>query len=91
MLVVGDSGRARMLAENFDTPPFHLRSDRGFECYTGVYKGVPISVHAIGMGFSAMDFLVREARACVDGDMVVVRCVIVDCTENHLIAVVITT
>ncbi|TIB57238.1 hypothetical protein E3P79_03102 [Wallemia ichthyophaga] len=73
MLVVGDSGRARMLAENFDTPPFHLRSDRGFECYTGVYKGVPISVHAIGMGFSAMDFLVREARACVDGDMVVVR------------------
>lgn len=78
MLVVGDSGRARMLAENFDKSPFHLRSDRGFECYTGSYKGVPISILAIGMGFSAMDFLVREARACVDGDMVLIRCVIFD-------------
>lgn len=73
LLVVGDSGRARMLAENFDSAPFQLHSDRGFECYTGLYNGKPISILAIGMGFSAMDFLVREARACVDGEMVIVR------------------
>ncbi|TIC44883.1 purine and uridine phosphorylase [Wallemia mellicola] len=74
LLVVGDSGRARMLAENFDSAPFQLHSDRGFECYTGLYNGKPISILAIGMGFSAMDFLVREARACVDGEMVIVSC-----------------
>lgn len=55
LLVVGDSSRAKMIAQNFDNPPFELRSERGFECYTGKYKGVPVSIFAIGMGFSASE------------------------------------
>lgn len=42
----------------------------------GRYNGVPISVIAIGMGGPNMDFFVREARECLVGEMVIVRCVI---------------
>lgn len=48
-------------------------SQRNFLTLTGTYKGVPVSVIAIGMGFSVVDFLVRECRAVVEGDMAIVR------------------
>lgn len=34
---------------------------------------VPVSVMAIGMGLAMMDFVVREARYCVDGPLAFVR------------------
>lgn len=39
----------------------------------GRYNGVPVSAIAIGMGGPNMDFFVREARECLDGEMVIVR------------------
>ncbi|CEH16018.1 URIDINE PHOSPHORYLASE [Ceraceosorus bombacis] len=40
---------------------------------TGLFKGVPITVVSIGMGFSLVDFFIREVRAILQGDMFVVR------------------
>lgn len=45
----GDHVRARRIAVHFDKLLFELTSQRGFTVLTGLYKGVPISVIAIGM------------------------------------------
>lgn len=52
---------------------FALQSERGFLTLTGTYKGVPVSIVSIGMGFPNMDFFVRECRELLEGEMVVVR------------------
>ena len=49
------------------------KSNRGFTAYTGKYKGSLISIVSIGMGYPMMDFFVREARAIVNGPMVIIR------------------
>jgi hypothetical protein len=74
---VGTPARAEALAARFDAAPapFRLGSERAFLTLTGRVRGVPVSVASIGMGFPNVDFFLREARECVDGDMVVVRCV----------------
>ncbi len=41
------------------------------------YK-VPISIIATGMGFPMMDFVVRETRAIVDGEMAIIRYYCID-------------
>ncbi|KAG0208596.1 hypothetical protein BGX28_000520 [Mortierella sp. GBA30] len=86
VLTVGDPARAIILSRSLDgvdldnTPPktipanlFSYSSHRGFLTITGTYKGVPVSIVAIGMGISMMDFFVRECRAVVDGPMLIVR------------------
>lgn len=52
---------------------FSYRSSRGFLTYTGLYKGTRVSIVSIGMGYSNMDFFVREVRAIAEGPLVVVR------------------
>ncbi|KAI9138140.1 nucleoside phosphorylase domain-containing protein [Paraphysoderma sedebokerense] len=52
---------------------FIRTSKRGFTTITGRYKGVPVSIVAIGMGPSMMDFFIREIRAVVDGPLVIIR------------------
>lgn len=75
IITVGDYTRARRIAKHFDggKPLFEHESHRKFLTLTGTYNGIPISVVAIGMGFSVVDFFVRECRAVVDGDMIIVR------------------
>ncbi|KAG0344742.1 hypothetical protein BG004_004204 [Podila humilis] len=85
ILTVGDPARAMVLSRSLDgvdpnTPAktvptnlFSFASHRGFLTITGRYKGVPVSIVAIGMGVSMMDFFVRECRAVVDGPMVMIR------------------
>lgn len=77
VLLVGDPNRAELIAtawlDKTDKPVFYRTSTRGFTWYTGTYKGVPVTVMAIGMGLSMMDFAVREMRALVDGQMVIIR------------------
>ncbi|KAG0302157.1 hypothetical protein BGZ98_007734, partial [Dissophora globulifera] len=86
VLTVGDPARAIVLSRSLDgvdlenTPPktvpsnlFSYASHRGFLTITGRYKGVPVSIVAIGMGVSMMDFFVRECRAVVDGPMIIIR------------------
>ncbi|KAJ2707816.1 hypothetical protein FB645_000378 [Coemansia sp. IMI 203386] len=73
ILTVGDPQRARMMAGFMDKILFERSSHRGFLTITGIYKGLPISVVAIGMGLSMMDFFVRETRMVVKGPMSIVR------------------
>jgi uridine phosphorylase len=76
VLLVGDPNRADLIAKAWlDTNEnvFYRTSTRGFTWYTGKYKGTPVTIMAIGMGLSMMDFAVREMRALVDGEMVMIR------------------
>ncbi|ORX92097.1 purine and uridine phosphorylase [Basidiobolus meristosporus CBS 931.73] len=75
IITVGDPARAKRLTKFLDSdqPVFELSSHRGFYTATGHYKGVPVSIIAIGMGISMMDFFVREVRAVVDGPMCIIR------------------
>eukprot|EP01066_Platyproteum_vivax_P010892 Platyproteum_vivax@DN4906_c0_g1_i2.p1 len=52
-----------------------VQSNRGFHTYTGTYNDVKVSVVAVGMGVSAIDFLIREGTAVLKPDepMVVIR------------------
>ncbi|KAJ2731579.1 hypothetical protein IW152_004447 [Coemansia sp. BCRC 34962] len=61
------------MAQQLDSIVFEHSSHRGFLTITGVYRGVPLSIVAIGMGTSMMDFFVRETRMVVDGPLSIVR------------------
>ena len=77
-ILVGPPSRAEDIATFLDEPSedlFRLTSERAFLTITGHYKGIPVSVVSIGMGNPNMDFVVREVRECVQGDMLMVRCV----------------
>lgn len=76
VITVGSLSRAKRLRACLDGPDdkiFELTSDRGFTTFTGTFDGVRVSIVATGMGAPMMDFLVREARAVVDGPMLFVR------------------
>ncbi|KAG9060932.1 hypothetical protein KI688_007890 [Linnemannia hyalina] len=85
IITVGDPARAIVLSRTLDgvdpSAPvksisanlFSHASHRGFLTITGRYKGTPVSIVAIGMGVSMMDFFVRECRAVVDGPMTIIR------------------
>ncbi|KAJ3099117.1 hypothetical protein HDU96_010821 [Phlyctochytrium bullatum] len=75
VLTVGDPSRAELIAKLLDPTPALTRvhSKRGFLTITGAFQGVPVSIVAIGMGVSMMDFFVREVRAVVKGPMAIIR------------------
>lgn len=75
IITVGDQSRARRIAKHFDGGKalFEFESGRSFLTLTGTFKGVPVSVVSIGMGFSAVDFFIRECRAVVTGELIIVR------------------
>lgn len=75
IVTVGAESRAAKIAANFDQDKEikKFQSSRGFTTFTGYFDGVQVSVVAIGMGVSMMDFFVRESRAIVDGPMIMVR------------------
>ncbi|KAJ1993604.1 hypothetical protein H4R33_000605 [Dimargaris cristalligena] len=76
VITVGDperAGKFAKLLDQEDADLFAHLSHRGFYTITGTYKGVPVSIVAIGMGMSMMDFFVREVRAVVQGPMAMIR------------------
>ncbi|KAI8379547.1 nucleoside phosphorylase domain-containing protein [Radiomyces spectabilis] len=79
ILTVGDHVRARAIARHLDTEEecghkiFENVSQRGFTTITGRYKGVPVTILAIGMGNPMMDFFVREVRAVTKGPIAIIR------------------
>ncbi|KCV72576.1 hypothetical protein H696_00167 [Fonticula alba] len=75
ILSVGDPARAKLIAEAYLDPATvrTVFSNRGFHTYTGMYNGVELSIISIGMGRPMMDFMIREARAVVNGPMVIIR------------------
>ncbi|KAJ2156390.1 hypothetical protein GGF46_005213 [Coemansia sp. RSA 552] len=73
IVTVGDMQRARSLATHLDKVLFEKESHRGFLTITGTYRGVPLSIVAIGMGPAMVDFFVRETRMVVQGPLAIVR------------------
>lgn len=78
VLSVGSTDRAIMISKFLSPlqpgkPLFQLVSKRGFLTVTGSFNGTPVSIISTMMGMPNMDFVVRENRAIVDGQMAVVR------------------
>mmetsp|Transcript_30381 Transcript_30381/g.60479 ORF Transcript_30381/g.60479 Transcript_30381/m.60479 type:complete len:301 (+) Transcript_30381:59-961(+) len=75
VITVGSEHRAEKIATFLDASPApkKISSGRGFTTITGYFNGVNVSIVAIGMGPSMMDFFVRETRAVVKGPMAMIR------------------
>ncbi|KXS19335.1 purine and uridine phosphorylase [Gonapodya prolifera JEL478] len=89
IITVGDAYRARNIASHLDPipKPYEFTSKRQFFTITGRFKGVPVSIVAIGMGLAVTDMFIRECRAVVSGEMVVIRfgsCGSVDRTRGQI-------
>ncbi len=54
VLMPGDPLRAKFIAENFLEDAKLVNNVRGIHGYTGLYKGVPVSVMASGMGMPSI-------------------------------------
>ncbi len=63
VLMPGDPLRAKFLAESFLTSPKSVNQVRGINGYTGLWKGVPVSVMASGMGMPSMGIYSHELFA----------------------------
>ncbi|GJN92571.1 hypothetical protein Rhopal_005601-T1 [Rhodotorula paludigena] len=75
VITVGDPARLHRFKRFLDAEPkpFELSSARGYTTVTGRYRGVPVTLIAIGMGVAMVDFFVREVRAVVEGDLAIIR------------------
>lgn len=54
VLMPGDPLRAKFVAENYLESPVLFNNVRGVQGYTGLWKGVPVSVMASGMGMPSI-------------------------------------
>jgi uridine phosphorylase len=73
VIVVGAKKRAEEMSKLLDKIDTVVASDRLMFTYTGTYKGVRVSIVAIGMGAPMMDFFVRESSFVCPGPMAVIR------------------
>ena len=75
IISVGDPNRALEFSKALDkdTPVSIRQSSMIFCVYTGKYHGVPVSIIATGMGFAMAELLLVQARAVVEGPMIVIR------------------
>ncbi|RKO84860.1 nucleoside phosphorylase domain-containing protein, partial [Blyttiomyces helicus] len=76
IITVGDPSRANLLASFLDGnghTAFSHVSKRGFVTITGTYRGIPVSIIAIGMGYPMVDMMVREIRASTTKPLLIVR------------------
>ncbi len=60
VLMPGDPLRAKFIAETFLENPVLVNNVRGVQGYTGLYKGVRVSVMASGMGMPSMGIYSHE-------------------------------
>ncbi len=60
VLLPGDPGRARTVAESYLEDPVLTTDNRGLLGYTGRYRGVPVSVQTTGMGCPSLAIVVEE-------------------------------
>ncbi|HBB71474.1 MAG TPA: purine-nucleoside phosphorylase [Ruminococcus sp.] len=54
VLMPGDPLRAKFIAENYLESPVCYNEVRGMLGYTGIYKGIPVSVQGSGMGMPSI-------------------------------------
>ena len=62
VLMPGDPLRSKFIAETFLTDLKLVNNVRGVQGYTGLYKGVPVSVMASGMGIPSIGIYSWELR-----------------------------
>lgn len=67
VILVGDPGRAKMVASFFDKIVFET-SNREINTYTGTFDGKPISVISTGMGTDNIEIVVNEVDALFNID-----------------------
>lgn len=60
VLLPGDPGRARLIAETFLDDADVYNENRGLLGYSGRYQGVPVSVQTTGMGCPSLAIVVEE-------------------------------
>ena len=60
VLLPGDPGRARHIAETFLDDAVLTTENRGLLGFTGRYRGVPVSVQTTGMGCPSLAIVVEE-------------------------------
>lgn len=60
LLLPGDPLRAKFIAETYFESPKLVNELRGMFCYTGTYKGVPVSAMGSGMGQPTLSIYVNE-------------------------------
>lgn len=75
VLTVGDFLRAKRLSDLLDgDEELDIEiSSRGFHTISGKYKGIPVSIVAIGMGMPMMDMFIREMRQITEGPLYIIR------------------
>lgn len=71
VLMPGDPLRAKFIAETFLDEPRLVNNVRGVQGYTGVYKGVPVSVMASGMGMPSIGIYSYELFTQYDVDNII--------------------
>ena len=71
VLMPGDSLRAKFIAETFFDNPRLVNSVRGMLCYTGSYKGKPVSAMGSGMGLPSIGIYSYELFTHYDVDNII--------------------
>ena len=72
VLMPGDPLRSKFIAETFLTDLKLVNNVRGVQGYTGLYKGVPVSVMASGMGMPSIGIYSHELF-CLYGVDTIIR------------------
>ena len=67
IILVGDPGRAALVASHFDTKECEVES-REFHTITGTYKGKRITVQSTGIGCDNIDIVINEMDALANID-----------------------
>ena len=71
VLMPGDPLRAKFIAETFLTDPVLVNNVRGVQGHTGLWKGVPVTVMASGMGIPSIGIYTWELFNIFDVDNII--------------------
>lgn len=71
VLMPGDPLRAKFIAETYFDNPVLVNSVRGMLCYTGTYKGKPVSAMGSGMGMPSTGIYTYELFTTYDVDRII--------------------
>lgn len=71
VLMPGDPLRAKFIAETYFDNPILVNSVRGMLCYTGTYKGKPVSAMGSGMGIPSIGIYSYELFTTYDVDRII--------------------
>jgi purine-nucleoside phosphorylase len=71
VLMPGDPLRAKFIAETYFDNPVLVNSVRGMLCYTGTYKGKPVSAMGSGMGMPSIGIYSYELFTSYDVDRII--------------------